>query len=163
MRALLPGEDAAAFEKLHRELIAEVAPIGAFEDETVLTLARLMWRRQNLGAFRVAKLAQDRYATIERQKLIPLGGGTFGVNRQAAIKAAHAQARKELGDYYELVELGKSATLEQLMKELDVEDRLDAMIDRCVKRLLHWRTLKSLPSSAQSASLPGAQKLLNSA
>jgi len=60
MRTLLPGEDPVAFERLHKELIAELAPIGAFEDETVLTLASLMCRRRNLGAFRVAKLAQDR-------------------------------------------------------------------------------------------------------
>ena len=118
MRALLPGEDPAAFEKLHRELIAEIVPAGAFEDETVLTLTRLMWRRQNLGTFRVAKLAQDRYATIEGKKLISLDGESFETERQAAIKAAHAQARKELGNCYELIELGRSATLEQLMKEL---------------------------------------------
>ena len=58
---LLPGEDAAAFEKLHRDLIAEIAPIGVLEEDIVSTMARIIWRKQNLATFRLAKLARDQY------------------------------------------------------------------------------------------------------
>jgi hypothetical protein len=54
---LLPGEDAAAFEKLHRALIAEFSPVGALEEDIVADIARLTWRKQNLATFRVAELA----------------------------------------------------------------------------------------------------------
>jgi hypothetical protein len=56
--------------------------------------------------------------------------------RAAAIRAAEDKAREEVGDAYELVEIGEIASLDRLMNGLDVQDRLDAMIDRCLKRLL---------------------------
>jgi hypothetical protein len=37
------------------------------------------------------------------------------------------------------------------LRDLGVEDRLDAMIDKCLKRLLFLRGLKSLPTAASSA------------
>jgi hypothetical protein len=69
-------------------------------------------------------------------------------------EAATDQARSELGDMYELAEIGEIATIDQLMKELAVEERLDAMIDKCLKRLLFVRGLKSISSSSSSAPLP---------
>src|SRR4051794_38402872 len=45
---LLPGEDKAAFEKLHRDLIAELVPVGALEEGIVADIASLLWRKQNL-------------------------------------------------------------------------------------------------------------------
>jgi hypothetical protein len=81
--------------------------------------------------------------------------------REAAIRAAEDQARKELGKSYQLVEIGETATVECLMRELEVEERLDAMIDRQLKRLLLLRGIKSLPrasSSTPSNSLPSPKK-----
>src|ERR1700675_1370623 len=49
---LLPGEDVTAFEELRKTLIGEFAPEGAFENDIVGTMARLIWRKQNLAAFR---------------------------------------------------------------------------------------------------------------
>ena len=46
---LLPGEDRLAFEKLRRELFAELKPQGRLEQEIVTDIARLTWRKQNLG------------------------------------------------------------------------------------------------------------------
>jgi len=59
--AILPGENRADFEKLHQSLIAELAPVGALEDDIVATVARFVWRKQNLATFRIAELARDRY------------------------------------------------------------------------------------------------------
>jgi hypothetical protein len=68
---LLPGEDPVAFEKLHRELIAELVPNGALEDDIVATIAHLVWRKQNLSTFRIAELARDRCARLRSDRLPP--------------------------------------------------------------------------------------------
>ena len=154
--SILPGEDAAEFEKLHRDLIAELVPNGVLEDDIVATMARLVWRKQNLVTFRVAKLARGRYAKIESEK-VPQDDEELYFSeedlaeREAGIQAAEAQARKELGEDYELVEVGKIATIPGLMKDLEVQDRLDSMIDRCLKRLLYVRGLKSISSGSSAA------------
>jgi hypothetical protein len=70
-----------------------------------------------------------------------------------ATQAADYQSRKELGDAYELVEMGDSATVECLLKELEVQDRLDTMIDRCLKRLLFARGIKSISAAPSAAPL----------
>jgi hypothetical protein len=67
---LLPGEDPAAFEKLHRDLISEHCPDGPLQEDTVFDIARLMWRKKNLETFRVAEAARERASAI-RSKMIP--------------------------------------------------------------------------------------------
>jgi hypothetical protein len=42
---VLPGENPAEFKKLHRALIADLAPRGALEDATVARIACLVWRQ----------------------------------------------------------------------------------------------------------------------
>src|SRR5215470_12903532 len=66
---LLPGEDPAAFEKLYQDLIAEFQPEGPSGNETVATIARLMWRKQNLETFRIAEAARKRYSAIRSAKV----------------------------------------------------------------------------------------------
>jgi hypothetical protein len=114
---LLPGEDPAAFDQLHQGLIAEFAPTGPLEQDIVATMARLLWRKQNLRTFRIAELAKDRCCSINSEKrqeahlpdfalplsLFPVGDPD---TEREASEAAKAQARKELGDTYELVEIG---------------------------------------------------------
>jgi hypothetical protein len=56
------------------------------------------------------------------------------------------EAREELGDDYKFIEAGRDATLDSIMERFEVETRLDAMLDSCVKRLLHLRGLRSLTS-----------------
>ena len=76
--------------------------------------------------------------------------------REAAIRAAEDQARKELGETYELAELAEigAVTVDSLMKDLEVQDRLDAVFDKCVKRLLIVRGLKSISGASTSAAPP---------
>jgi hypothetical protein len=71
--------------------------------------------------------------------------------REEGIRAAQEQARTELGGTYELVEIGETATVNRLMADLEVQDRLDAMIDKCLKRLLFVRGLKSISAGSSSA------------
>jgi hypothetical protein len=160
---ILPGEDSTAFKKLHREVIAEYSPEGILERDAVDTLARLLWRKQNLVTLRVAELARKHRDAIQSERiaaalaekdrllLLPLETALEPHERKAAIRAAEAQARKELGEAYELVEVGETATVERLLRDLAVEERLDAMIDKCLKRLLFLRGFKSLPTASSSA------------
>jgi hypothetical protein len=67
---LLPGESVTEFEKLHRDLIDELSPNGVLEDDIVATMARLLWRKQNLATFRNADLAR-RYREQLTNKGIP--------------------------------------------------------------------------------------------
>src|SRR6266480_3209426 len=100
--ALLPGEDPAAFKKLHQDLIADLNPNGPLEEDSVATIARLLWRKQNLGVFRIAERARNREAAIYSEKVpphefellpIPLREKVDPAVRAAAVKAAEDQAR----------------------------------------------------------------------
>ncbi len=159
---VLPGEDPAAYAKLQKDLIAEFAPNGAFEKGIVADLTRLIWRKRNLATFRIAELARERAEQIKRIK-VPQPvyvDPTFMETTQTwkiangdiiveAHEAAETQARAELGQTYALVELGDLLTLDRQSQELQVEERLDAMIDKCLKRLLYVRGLKSMAISPE--------------
>jgi hypothetical protein len=175
---ILPGENAAEFEKLHRDLIVEFEPSGVFENEIIATLARLIWRKNNLATFRIAGLARSRCKEIEYEKVpqdkieypdFPmLGGGTViervdPAVREAAMRVATAQARKELGEAYGLIEIGEAATVDHLMRDLEIEERLNGLIDRCIKRLLLVRGLKSISLSSSTAPSQSHIKKLSAA
>jgi len=174
---LLPGEDPTAFEKLHQDLILELLPEGPLEDDTVASIARLLWRKQNLETVRIAESARKRHSAICLEKIPPTTPPrpppftSFESLRnweppspaevEAGEEAAEAQARKELGDNYQFVEMGDVATRSQMLEDFEVEDRLDAIIDRLLKRLWQLKASKSLSSTASSTPLPrlsGPQK-----
>ena len=69
------------------------------------------------------------------------------------MRVAQDRVRKELGDTFELVEIGEAATFDGLKNELDIRERLDALIEKCVKRLLLVRGFKSV-SAAPSSEIP---------
>jgi hypothetical protein len=105
---LLPGEDPAAFEKLHRDLVADLKPVGPLEEDVIADIARLTWRKQNLATFRIAELAKRRRQKIINEKVpaesfdLPLIGFTDvdpAVAREG-YRAAEEQARQELGEIY---------------------------------------------------------------
>jgi hypothetical protein len=160
---LLPGEDPVAFEKLHQKVIDELSPKGALEDDIVVSIARLLWRKQNLATVRSAEVARARFDAIKsertatalaaKQQPVPKffrSQELKPAEREAVDEAAENAARTELGDAYELAELGEGATVDRLLQDLVVEERLDAMIDKSLKRLLHLRGLKSLPTASSS-------------
>jgi hypothetical protein len=156
---LLPGEDSAAFETLHRALIAEFTPVGALEEDIVADLARLTWRKQNLATFRIAELAKERRQKIQYEKVpdVPLllfDDDIDPAEAREGYRAAEEQARQELGDIYKLIDIGEPATIEGLMKELDLKERLDGLISKCLKQLLMVRGVKSLSPASSSGSMP---------
>jgi hypothetical protein len=170
---LLPGEDSAAFETLHRALIAEFTPIGALEEDIVADIARLTWRKQNLATFRIGGLAKERHRKIAYEKVLRVdydfSDHDFQIDdydidpaqRRKGYRAAEEQARQELGDIYQLIDIGEPATVEGLMKELDIKERLDGLISKCLKQLLMARGVKSLsaaPSSVPTPQISGPRK-----
>ena len=167
---LLPSEDPAAFDELHNSLIAEYVPTGRHEQHLVEELARLIWRKQNLLTYELVKRAKSKHSSIYDEAnaasspryivddIHPSFTRKLAEPRdpeeiRALYKAAHARARKELGPARDLVYLGDVGS-DHLLKELEIHERLDGMIDRVLKRLLFVRGLKSLSSAQPPASLP---------
>lgn len=169
---MLPGEDPAAFEKLQADLIAEYAPSGRHEEDLIENLARLIWRKQNLLTYRLVERAKSKHSSIYSEARaatnpyqdFPVLGGipteTHSPEEiRALFKAADERAQKELGPAIELVQLGDVGTTDHLLKELEIHDRLDGMIDRVLKRLLFIRGLKSLSSAQTPASQPRVKRI----
>jgi hypothetical protein len=155
--ALLPGESAADFEKLHQDLIAENTPKGVLENDIVATMAGLLWRKRNLPTCRKADFARRRYRQIIKENVPPEPFPSPALDevdpavREEANRAAEDLARKELGATFELVEIGEIATVDYIMNDFEVQARLDAMIDKCLKRLLFARGVKSMSATPFSA------------
>jgi hypothetical protein len=128
---LLPGEDAAAFDKMHVELVAEHHPVGLLEQKIVETMARLIWRKDHLITYRLAQQAAKRWAEITTERygaaLDPDGAEAGAADAMRQVERRRAQ--RELGPAWPLVELNEVATIDYLLHELSLADRLDGMID----------------------------------
>jgi hypothetical protein len=175
---LLPGESVDEFEKLRRDLIANFTADGALEEDIVADLAGRLWRKQNRATFRAAQVARQHYKAIVSREFDRLRASDlteeeekedsilawYGITeetklqkkamlaeREKAIRAADDIARNELGDMYELAKMADTVTVVCLMEDLAVEERLDAAIDKCLKRLLLVKGLKSISASSSSA------------
>jgi hypothetical protein len=148
---------------LHQSLIGELAPDGALEEHVVANLARFVWRREHLDVLRIAKLTEKLISAIRAKELkltddavwakatakVPASTFAFQAANDAVWAKARAKAREELGELSDLAEIGVCE--EQLAKEIEVRAKLDEMIDKCLKRLLFLRGLKSMARSAPVA------------
>lgn len=153
--AVLPGEKQTEFKKQHDNLVAEFVPNGAFEDDLIMTVARLIWRRSRLGILNTAEHGHKRCSEILFEK----SNEAFLVQEESILakhksvrQAAEEQAQNELGDAYELTQIGDAATFDGLKKELEIRERLDAAIARCLKILLLARGVKSVSAAPPSPS-----------
>ena len=147
---ILPGEDKAAFDKLHQDLIDEFAPQGPAELDIVMSIARLMWRKQNLRIYRLAGEARALFLkllseVIEPETNPPPGAETYAREDEHLEKIRQKMTRAE----WRLSELPDAVTIKDLLDELAIVERLDSMIDRNLKRLLMVRGVKSLSVSAE--------------
>jgi hypothetical protein len=161
--AVLPGEDPAEFKKLHDKLVAEYKADDPIDQDIVTNIARLIWRKQNMASYGLAAAAHARVEKIngeliprQRTKYTvslpsyeePVGEPPTPEEIRAGAAAAKEQIHKELGEFAKLAEMSGSLTFDNLHKELSLIDRIDGMIDRCLKRLLFIRGLKSITASA---------------
>jgi hypothetical protein len=95
-----------------------------------------------------------KYGSTPRARSFASQGDIDPDEEREGRRAADEQARQELGDIHQLIDIGEPATIEGLTKELDVKERLDGMINRGLKQLLTVRGVKSLSSAASSTSTP---------
>jgi hypothetical protein len=170
---VLPGEDPAKFAKLHRDLIVEYAPNGATEDDIVASIARLIWRKQNLATLRMPKHAEE----LSKEACVELYLKSYELNPPPGYKkrefqtendpedAAKAARRRDLEEllaaqksYEKLLNAprdldgnSEATIFERLNTDLDIEERFGTMIDKFLKRLLFLRGLKSISIASTSA------------
>jgi hypothetical protein len=166
---LLPTEDRIAFDKLHRDLVAEFQPTGVSEEILVLRLAKFTWRRENLTTYGLADYARSRYSSIfsilnppNNWEMMPILGAieTRSAEELKALREeAEEQAKRELGAAYELVNIGSVASTEHLEKEMLLIERLDGMIARCLKQLLLIRGAKSMALSTPAETKPRLKRI----
>ena len=141
---------------MHRQLIAEYSVSGPLEHHIISMLARLIWREQNLSIFAVAKTARNPFGWAEA----PAGSYKQTLRdleeieaEQSTAKMAEEEGRQQLGELYPLVALGETATIPYLERELDMRERLNEMIAKCIKQLMLAKGLKSI-SPTRSLSAP---------
>ena len=150
---ILPTESVAGFEKLHKDLISELDPNGALADDIVATITRMVWRKRNLLTFRIAKVAHFEYKKVMRRefsRMLPeqtppreFQGEVYSEADAEKFKVINDVARKELGDdAYKLAKVRETATVDSVMNELEIQERLNATIERGVKRLLFVKGLE---------------------
>jgi hypothetical protein len=155
--AVLPGEDRAEFEKIHRQLIAAYSPADPLQDYCVSMLARLIWRTENLSTFALAKTAREPFIaegsggfyTVKSRNLEEIQAAQCA----ATVKDQQEEARQQLGQLYPLVAIGETATISHLEREMDLRERLNELIAKYVKQLLLAKGLKSI-SPVRSVSGP---------
>jgi hypothetical protein len=164
---LLPGESPAEFKKHQKDVIDEFRPNGPVETDIVLTIARLLWRKQNLATLETAKLVNFRHRQIfeegKKRRGILYSHSRVKDENYAAVeeawRAAQKQARSELGDWYwDEFSDDEFGRIERLVKDLELVERLDAIVDKCLKILLMVRGVKSValapPSEAPQIPKP---------
>jgi hypothetical protein len=129
---LLPGESPALFKKYRKVVVDEFRPNGLVELDIVLTIARLLWRKENLASFETAKLVNYRFRQIFEEEKQSRGISQMfvkGENHAAleeAWRAAQTKARSELGDWdWDEFLDNKFGTIERLKKDLELLERLD--------------------------------------
>jgi hypothetical protein len=146
---ILPGEDPAEFKKLAKDIALSLAPASPIETDIVFDIARRIWRKQNLKTFRVAEAARTHMRQQEAydEKLQTVTPAQI----DAAAKRATDKAVRDQEDLgYALVFVADESlgTLDGLTKELQVEAQLNAMIEKCLKRLLLVRGITSMSPSS---------------
>jgi len=194
LTAILPGEEAGEFKKLHAALVEEWMPEGPTEEDAVLTIARCLWRKRRVQHFLHAKIAARAFdpdhpgfdrervliGMVAMMELAPdvldqvlsVSPGPLGEYFEQKFppakytsKLAWAQAvRKEItallnsqltSPYEEAPadqRLIQSADVlgEDLFKsELEAEARIDATLDRAIKRLVQTKAMKQVLASCE--------------
>jgi hypothetical protein len=152
---LLPWDDRDEFEKLHADLKAEFSPRGRAEEEAVLDLAVLHWRKQTVWRLWQTAVLKDPF-TID---ILQTNGDSWSKIRKG-LRAAAEDQRTLLGTV-EAQSTKMVSQVRRLQKEMDaasdsqevkrIEQKLDALhrtIGEHVLPLL--QALKQGPNAEQA-------------
>jgi hypothetical protein len=151
---ILPGEDPKEFEQLHRSLIQEWLPAGPAEHDAVLTLAKCMWRKRRIRHLKQAFSSED----AQKLNKLALRCTLTGENVEETLKQLSDKALGELeemnerNDHNEFAYWFQAAekfvlhltSMDALRYELAIEDRIDSMIDRALRRLGQIKAMKEV-------------------
>jgi hypothetical protein len=134
---VLANEDFFEFEIHYRAVMSELRPNGALETDIVRDIAVLIWRKKNLESLR------------QRHRLAALYSDARSSDFQRELEQMEPEKLQALEEQTRQAIIAEATTIDRLMENLAVEERIQAMIDR-FKRLLLLRGLKSLPSSSST-------------
>jgi hypothetical protein len=165
---------------LHKSLIDEWEPSGPTEFDTVLSIAKCMWRKSRLTIYARAAEASARWRGVFEDRDNPAWSIEFGLMKNLkkvgnvlsvcqSLEEASQEVRPHLADVIKhsaalleldekgglevlkegnielkLASLGEQVTAETLNEEIELEGRLDARIDRLVKRLFQLKAGKQM-------------------
>ena len=135
---ILPGEDPAEFEKLRNGLILEYRPSGESERETIDEIARAMWQARRTGVYQHVK-----YLRTKAKRAANLAA----VNEQRQ-KVFHQPPLAPPPDPQTvdeaLLDLGDVIAFDYVGKEMDVDAKLQAKIDRLFRRFFQIKASKQI-------------------
>ena len=150
---ILPGEDPAAFEELKQRLFVEYNVSGCSEESTMTSIARTMWQLQRLRVYEHVQYlrAQGSNPTSANgwkfdnpiRKFLAEHGMSDPDDTSAKAPAEEAPPKEKTTDE-RLLELGDFVSLGHLDKELEVENKLMAKLDRLLKRFFQIKAMKPL-------------------
>jgi hypothetical protein len=204
--AILPGEDAAEFEELYSDLIAEWIPNGATEQDAVLSIAKAVWRKRRVQRFLTAQVVKhsgdpnhiwyDETVALTalaafvredpesafsqaapflhpvrivyfKEKVPRSRFGSTSEWAEAILKETDLLLALQHADPEgrRLVAMSKSADAlsgDLFKQELALDERLDAMIDRAVKRLIQTKAMKQMLGQTSGDQSAGRQKRIES-
>jgi hypothetical protein len=174
---VLPGESAQVFKRLQQSLIDELEPSDPTECDAVLSLAKCMWRKSRLAIYGQITTARTKANDVDplQKALDAFKAARSKRNSDPPPPAAQksltppeeqglpAEERREHDLTQEdtleqhLMKLGEQITPEKLIEEIELAVRLDARIDRLLKRLFQLKAAKQmvgLGSRPQDGSSP---------
>ena len=148
---MLPGEDPAAFAALKQSLFDEYKPAGPSETSTMISIAKTLWQLQRLGLYEhvqylkargnPSSFANGKNPITEALQQFRAKHGLIEPNPE---EPTVPEPPKEKSNDELLLELGNFVTLDRLDKELEVETKLSAKLDRLLKRFFQIRAMKPL-------------------
>jgi hypothetical protein len=150
----LPGEEPEAYEKLNKSLFAEYNVSGCSEESTMTSIAKTMWQLQRLGIYEHVQYLRARggpqsFANGKNpigeaiDQFMAKRGLSFRKDSASDAPTVPEQPKEKSNDEL-LLELGNLVTLDHLDKELDVENKLMAKLDRLFKRFFQIKAMKPL-------------------
>jgi hypothetical protein len=170
---LFPWEDADEFDDLHRSLQEEWEPSGALEEDAVYTILTCIWRKHRIRD----KRNLDTLAALQKQDLKELSEKPlpfFDTKQEKTMYALKHMPRSDGrprydGAFSQLVGfssslygrldgqflelsigmLGGELSTDRILEDLTLEERLDAMVDRAMRRLAQMKFMKQISGSSE--------------
>jgi hypothetical protein len=150
---ILPGEDPAAFEKLKQRLFAEFNVSGCSEELTMTSIAKTMWQLQRLRVYEHVQFLRaqgsrssnpDGFSIKEVIDKFKAKRGLIAPDDSSAKAPTQEAPPKEKTTDELLLQLGDFVSLGHMDKELEVENKIMAKLDRLFRRYFQIKTMKSL-------------------